>query len=301
MKCQKCGATNIQEAVFCGMCGTRLKHPKTIDDFTGRSKIQSSVKRDNNSKLKRPKSGYIATPAHTTLSTRRPIPAPHTNTRTQNSSIQEKAQILLKSWQEQFKKKLERGEVANKEKTKNSPKQLKFIILWLIFIFFAGPLFTFFKAGLPWLLDKFDIHPRSESMPAENATAVGDDQSDTIVAETATTSEFDHEIAIRYKGIQMMSIYVTKYYEKYQKFPSDLTAIAQLNQTEYSSNFFKEIEIQSNGLIIGNFEGHHEMRLYYVPVLENNTISDWQCYALNIPANNINACKQLQQDPFKSS
>ncbi|MDM1755971.1 MULTISPECIES: hypothetical protein [unclassified Acinetobacter] len=35
MKCHKCNAENINEAVRCGICGVRLKHQQAFDDFTG--------------------------------------------------------------------------------------------------------------------------------------------------------------------------------------------------------------------------------------------------------------------------
>ena len=45
MKCPKCNAENISEAVKCGVCGTRLKQVKITNDFTGASHVQSSVQR----------------------------------------------------------------------------------------------------------------------------------------------------------------------------------------------------------------------------------------------------------------
>ncbi|AWL28456.1 hypothetical protein DJ533_07700 [Acinetobacter defluvii] len=46
MKCHKCYAENINEAVKCGICGVRLKHQKSFDDFTGSQHVQSSIRRE---------------------------------------------------------------------------------------------------------------------------------------------------------------------------------------------------------------------------------------------------------------
>ncbi|WP_173911277.1 hypothetical protein [Acinetobacter sp. Marseille-Q1618] len=46
MKCHKCYAENINEAVRCGICGVRLKHQKSFDDFTGSQYVQSSIRRE---------------------------------------------------------------------------------------------------------------------------------------------------------------------------------------------------------------------------------------------------------------
>lgn len=42
MKCQKCAAENINEAVKCGICGVKLKHQTSFDHFTGNRQIKIS-------------------------------------------------------------------------------------------------------------------------------------------------------------------------------------------------------------------------------------------------------------------
>ena len=46
MKCHKCYAENINEAVKCGICGVRLKYIKPFDGFTGRQRTQPSSRHD---------------------------------------------------------------------------------------------------------------------------------------------------------------------------------------------------------------------------------------------------------------
>ena len=57
MKCPKCNAENINEAVKCGICGARLKHIKQNYIFTGSSNVESSVGRENKKAPTPPKQG----------------------------------------------------------------------------------------------------------------------------------------------------------------------------------------------------------------------------------------------------
>lgn len=58
MKCPKCNAENINEAVKCGICGARLKHIKQNNIFTGSSNVESSVRREKIKNINTTKTGH---------------------------------------------------------------------------------------------------------------------------------------------------------------------------------------------------------------------------------------------------
>ena len=121
MKCPKCNAENINEAVKCGICGARLKHIKQNNIFTGSSNVESSVRRENKKAPTPPKQG---TPPESKSLTE--------SLMDKNVSIEDKARIFLDSWQDKAKDTW--GDTQNPKKKKN----LK--IVWILLaVFMFGP------------------------------------------------------------------------------------------------------------------------------------------------------------------
>lgn len=115
MKCQKCNTENINEAVKCGICGARLIHRSVINDSTSSQNVESSIRRESivhkRSEQNKHQKSKLATA---------------TQANSKDGSIQAKAHILLKNWQDQAKK------TFDKQPKK---KSLKWVFLQILTFF----------------------------------------------------------------------------------------------------------------------------------------------------------------------
>lgn len=183
MKCQKCNAENINEAVRCGICGTRLKHLKFVDIFTSSTQVQSSIRRDQTKPFSRDQNSSISRSSNkTTQRTGTPRPQKPNDQQSssllntifdQNTKLEDKAKKLLSHWQQKARQSSD---------VKKPSKGLGGKIVWiLLVIFMFGPvaLEIVKKNVMPHIVNIF-----TASVPTEAVEDMTIDQVTTIAGES---------------------------------------------------------------------------------------------------------------------
>ncbi|ENV33432.1 zinc ribbon domain-containing protein [Acinetobacter gerneri] len=322
MNCQKCGATNINEAVFCGMCGKRLHHPKMLDDFTGHSSVQSSYKRtEQNSKnplfnQKKPFKKQKATPVFSASQTQRntvnsPPQIPKQSPQSQQdnrksnifeeaskvSSLKELTDLLSKTWNE---KSSNEPAKASSSKRKN-PKNWIFVAIF-IFIFFS-PILSFITSSIPWLGNQLSnfIH-RDEAVPAEDAVAVADEAvagAEQVVDDQDPESTAN-QIYARFQGVKQIQPEVEQYYLEHKRMPLNLKQIEAYSDTGQTDYTYKNFAIVRDGIVVGKFEHDPDKKIYAIPHINKGKIVRWTCATVNLDSSETNECIALTADPYAS-
>ncbi len=121
-------------------CGTRLKHLKSSDDFTGNQHVQSSVRRENNKQdifNPDPSIQPNTKPSRIAHSSRKSINYAY-NFQIKNTKIEDKARILLDSWQDKAKDAWENAQNQPRKK----PKYNKWFFIIIAVFIFGSPVIT---------------------------------------------------------------------------------------------------------------------------------------------------------------
>nr|WP_174506445.1 zinc ribbon domain-containing protein [Acinetobacter sp. Marseille-Q1620] len=283
MNCQKCGAININEAVFCGICGARLKHQKVVYDFTGYKHVQSSVQRDDS------RQSHIKNNHNHDTSSKKNIPPP-LNTRLS------KKQTSLKVWQDQFKNTFPKKNKVN--------KKTNIIPLVIAALIFAPPLFKIVSEDvIPYFLKQMDIalSNQNEQAVEEGNVAEEGESSEVIdaVASAGSYTDIQQVIQPRYMDVLTFQKYVEEYYEKYKKMPKDIHEIEKFRESIFSDFVYDDIEIH-DGNIVGKFQNDPDKKIYLFHQVDmvNNRIAKWHCYSVGIKDEILEDCKYLDQDIF---
>ena len=310
MKCQKCNAENIIEAVRCGICGTRLKHVKVLDDFTGSKQVQSSLRRGQSLPVnhQNPSTSPFSKPMQVV---NREIVRP--SQRISNVSIadivlnpdtkvEEKAKILLDSWQEKAKDRLTGA--------RKPQKKGKWFGAFLVLIFIGIPVID--KIGTAIFKEiSYQIRERNriaeeqeaqEMILSDQAVVVAEDG---IAIDAVAPQAFDETDSIemqlfsRFSGMKEFEKNVEQYYAEKGRLPSALKQIESYTQTEFSDYTYESFAIGEDGKIVGLFKSDPEKKIYLVPELSKRKIIGWQCYSIGISDEIVKDCHYSETDPFQ--
>ena len=271
MKCPKCYAENINEAMKCGVCGTRLKHVKQTNDLTGNSNVEFSVRRENKQEQ--------SNPTHN-MKPRQTPPNNETESN-QHASVGDKASALFESWQQR---------VANTQReSQNQPKKKNFKIVWILLaVFMFGPavLGVISSVVIPIVMSVIGSSNQDEAATTDEALP-------------ASEEVVSNEYQARYFDMQAYQTRLAQYYDAKHRFATSLKDIEKFEQTQFSDFIFDQIEITQQGILVGKFTDAPASRIYMVPQLENNQIRDWQCYRVAISDDLLQHCELFQADPYK--
>ena len=284
MKCPKCNAENINEAVKCGICGARLKHIKQNNIFTGSSNVESSVRRENNKVPTPPKQGTRAESKSLT-----------DTLMDKNVSVEDKARIFLDKWQDKAKETW--GDTSTTKKKKN----LKIVwILLAVFMFGPAVLGIVASVVIPIVM--------SVVTGVDNNHATTDESVETTDVATAATEsvsaddEIDsikNQLFTRYSAIEEFQQDIEKYYQKTGKLPTQLKQLEPYTETGFSDFTYQYFAVGQNGSIVGLFRLEPEKKIYVVPEIRNKKIVGWECYSIGIHDDLLKDCQYLESDPFK--
>lgn len=281
MKCPKCNAENINEAVKCGICGARLKHIKQNNIFTGSSNVEASVRRENNKAPTPSKQGTKL--ASKSLSE---------SLMDKNVSIEDKARIFLDSWQDKAK------ETWGDTKTTKKKKNLKIVwILLAVFMFGPAVLGIVASVVIPIVM--------SVVTGVDNDHATTDETTDVATAATESVNADDeidsikNQLFSRYSAIEEFQQDIEKYYQKTGKLPTQLKQLEPYTETGFSDYTYKYFAVGQNGSIVGLFRLEPEKKIYAVPEIRHKKIVGWTCYSIGIDDNLLKNCQYLDHDPFK--
>ncbi|WP_228270504.1 zinc ribbon domain-containing protein [Acinetobacter guillouiae] len=271
MKCPKCYAENINEAMKCGVCGTRLKHVKQTNNLTGNSNVEFSVRRENKQEQSNPT--HNIKPRQTA-----PIAESEGN---QHALARDKANILSSSdaWQQ--------AKDAGRN-SQNQPKKKNYKIVWILLaVFMFGPavLGVISSMVIPIVMSVIGSSNQDEAATTDEALP-------------ASEEVVSNEYQARYFDMQAYQARLAQYYDAKHRFATSLKDIEKFEQTQFSDFIFDQIEITQQGILVGKFSDA-PARIYMVPQLENNQIRDWQCYRVAISDDLLQDCELLQADPYK--
>lgn len=289
MKCQKCNTENINEAVKCGICGARLKHRSVINDSTSSQNVESSVRRE----------GVVQKHSEQNKH-QKSKPTMTTQANSKDGSIQGKAHILLKNWQDQAKKAFE---------TQPKKKSLKWVwIIIAVFIFGPTVIGVFTRAIIPEIIYQFKQHQRSATV------AAGENMDEAESAETTAYAEATAVDAVgstgytniaevvqpRYMDIQSFQAIIQKYYAEKKTMPKTIHDVEKFEDSVYSDYVYDDIEIK-DGTIIGKFKLDPDKRIYSFPQIDRNKMVKWDCYSIGVKDPIFKECQYLEKDPFISN
>lgn len=284
MKCPKCNAENINEAVKCGICGARLKHIKQNNIFTGSSNVESSVRRENKKAPIPPKQG---TPPESKSLTE--------SLMDKNVSIEDKARIFLDSWQDKAKDTW--GDTQNPKKKKN----LKIVwILLAVFMFGPAVLGIVASVVIPAVMSVIGITNVDHSDTDEDAEAT--DVATAAAEDINADDEIDsikNQLFSRYSAVEEFQKDIEKYYQKTGKLPTQLKQLEPYTETGFSDYTYRYFAVGQNGSIVGLFRLEPEKKIYAVPEIRHKKIVGWTCYSIGIKDNLLKDCQYLDHDPFK--
>ena len=320
MKCPKCNAENISEAVKCGVCGTRLKQVKITNDFTGASHVQSSVQRQQ-------------TTSNTTLPSRHNRPQRPTQSaqnRTEHRAGAEdrlesfKLKDIFQKWRDIYQEEYQKR-VAD-ESPSPKAKKISYLPLMIFVIAFLGPFLTFVTGtAIPYVMEKVQGNP--EAVPAEYAEAVEavTEDADVVVdaavpVEAMTTEEDAYMTAMqavdaaeetviaasegrssKVLPVQMYALYadamliqksMSRFYQTYQRFPQDLSELYRVDSKirAVAKNNFK---VNVKGTISAIFQEDHNARLILSINPSASSQPSWKCVSLNLPKNVLAQCESV--------
>jgi hypothetical protein len=284
MKCPKCNAENINEAVKCGICGARLKHIKQNNIFTGSSNVESSVRRENKKAPTPPKQG---TPPESKSLTE--------SLMDKNVSIEDKARIFLDSWQDKAKDTW--GNTQNPKKKKN----LKIVwILLAVFMFGPAVLGIVASVVIPAVMSVIGITNVDHSATDEDAEAT--DVATAAAEDINADDEIDsikNQLFSRYSAVEEFQKDIEKYYQKTGKLPTQLKQLEPYTETGFSDYTYQYFAVGQNGSIVGLFRLEPEKKIYAVPEIRHKKIVGWTCYSIGIDDDLLKDCQYLDHDPFK--
>ena len=276
MKCQKCHAENINEAVKCGMCGIRLKHYRTLNDFTRSQQVESSVRRDNPSKQP---NKQVQHAQENNLSQ---VPRSVTEIiMDQNISLENKAKIVSDSWK-------------NSASSKNTPDQSRkkngkwLWVIAAIFIFAAPIIDVVMRV----------IIPEIQYQVREHLRIVRETDAETSQTAEAATAVISNVYQARYFEMLGYQERLAGYYQSKHAYATSLKDIEKFEKTQFSDFIFDEIEITKDGALVGKFKDSPTSKIYMMPVIERNEITNWDCYRINIDDDLMSECQLLESDPF---
>lgn len=285
MKCPKCNAENINEAVKCGICGTRLKHAKQSNIFTDSAHVEASVRRENKK----------------TPNQLKPIPQPQPKSLTEtlmdkNVSAEEKARIFLDSWQDKAK--------DTWEGTQNPKKKKNLKIVWILLaVFMFGPAVLGVVASvvIPAVMSVIGIAnvDHSDADEAAEATDVATAAAEGVNVDNEIDS-IKNQLFSRYSAVQEFQKDIEKYYQKTGKLPTQLKQLEPYTETGFSDYTYQYFAVGQNGSIIGLFRLEPEKKIYAVPEIRQKKIVGWKCYSIGIDDDLLKDCQYLDHDPFKS-
>lgn len=325
MKCPKCNAENISEAVKCGVCGTRLKHVKINNDFTGASHVQSSVQRQHsisntsqsnkNNKPQRPKQSDLAN--STAVLNNQPSGEAAGGLTDQLKTIMQKWRDI---YQEEYQKRVP------DESPSPKAKKISYLPLMIFVIAFLGPFLTFVTGtAIPYVMEKVQGNP--EAVPAEYAeavTAVTEDADvvvDAAVPVEAMTTEEDAymtamqavdaaeatviaaseghsskvqpaQMKARYADAMLIQKSMSRFYQTYQRFPQDLSELYRVDSKirAVAKNNFK---VNVKGTISAIFQADHNARLIFTVKSSTGDPLQWKCDSMNLPENVLKKCESV--------
>ncbi len=282
MKCQKCNAENINEAVRCGICGARLKHSQLHDDFTGSQHVTSSVRREN----KKPKTfnlnPNIAPTRRPSLNQDQPLVDKIFD---KNTKIEDKAKILLDSWQEKAKAALENSQ--RQPKLKQIKYNKWFFIIIAIFIFGSPVLGVITRVIIPEIQYQIREHLR---VARENNAEAEHVPSEEAVAATDAPVNVNGEYEQRYAEMRSYEQDVERFFKKNNVLPKDLTDIEKFDDVTYSAAIHNVIKIE-DGVIIGEFDHSPDKNIYLTPTIKNRKIVSWKCSKIGISDEEFTDCQ----------
>ncbi|RZG79143.1 zinc ribbon domain-containing protein [Acinetobacter sp. WCHAc060033] len=290
MKCQKCHAENISEAVKCGICGTRLKHPKSSDDFTGSQHVQSSIRRENNKQ-------DIFNPDPSIKPNTKPSQNRHSSQNQsitdtildKNTKIEDKARILLDSWQDKAKDAWENAQNQPKKK----PKYNKWFFIIIAVFIFASPVITLITSVIiPEI--QYQIREHLRIQRENDEAAVEDVIMEDIVTTDAVVDANEYEQ--RYAEMRSYQQNIERMFGATRALPENLQEIEKFDQVEFDQSIHDVIEIR-NGMIIGSFAEFPNEHIYLKPEIKNKKIIGWSCYKVGISEGEMSECEPESSEP----
>ena len=287
MKCQKCKAENINEAVRCGICGTRLKHQKFVDTFTSSTQVQSSIRRDQTKPFSRDKNSSISRSSNkTTQRTGTPRPQKPNDQQSssllntifdQNTKLEDKAEKLLSHWQQKARQSSD---------VKKPSKGLGGKIVWiLLVIFMFGPvaLEIVKKNVMPHIANIF-----TASVPTEAVEDMTIDQVTTIAGES-----LEYQVIRRLDELKE----VTSAADHYYKTTHQLTTKYQdLVDSDLIVHFINDGQTQFNltGMLESSFTDDAEVKIFLKPYYDTDSDqSAWMCFSAGIDVSEQTDCKMI--------
>ncbi len=320
MKCPKCNAENISEAVKCGVCGTRLKQVKITNDFTGASHVQSSVQRQQ-------------TTSNTTLPSRHNRPQRPTQpaqNRTEHQAGAEdrlesvKLKDIFQKWRDIYQEEYQKR-VAD-ESPGPKAKKISYLPLMIFVIAFLGPFLTFVTGtAIPYVMEKVQGNP--EAVPAEYAEAVEavTEDADVVVdaavpVEAMTTEEDAYMTAMqavdaaeatviaaseghssKVLPVQMHALYadaitiqkaMQRFHQNYQRFPQDLSELYRVD-SKIRAVAKKNFKVGAEGTLIATFPQDANARLIFTVKSSTGDPLQWKCDSMNLPENVLKKCESV--------
>ena len=286
MKCQKCQAENINEAVKCGICGTRLKHYETHDDFTGNKQVQSSVRRDTKKAQSTHPNRNQKQTQNVNIDQNQSITDKIFD---KNIRIEDKARILLDSWQEKAKEALT---TPQRQQKKKNNKWLFIIIA--IFIFGSPIIGVITRVIIPEIKYQVREHLR---IARENEQAQQDMSTDEATVVTDAVAVVGGEYDQRYAEMHAYTQNVERVFDQTHKLPKDLREIEKFDDVQFSDSIHNEIEVK-NGVIMGKFEQYPDQKIYLKPEIKNNKIKSWTCFKVGISNDEMSDCELVPTAPL---
>ncbi len=289
MKCQKCHAENINEAVKCGICGTRLNHPKTFNEFTGREQRESSVRReDSNPKPFNPNPNIKPKEQSNSAQNTNQTQSVVERIFDKNTKIEDKAKILLDTWQDKAKDAWENAQNQPKKK----PKYNKwFFIIIAIFIFGSPVLGVITRVIIPEIQYQIREHLRIQRENEEAAATEDVNMEDVAIATATVDGIVDaNEYEQRYAEMRSYEQDVERFLKKNNVLPKDLTEIEKFDDVTYSAAIHNVIKIE-DGVIVGEFDLSPEKNIYLTPTIKNKKIVSWTCSKIGISDEEFADCQ----------
>lgn len=300
MKCHKCNAENINEAVKCGMCGAKLKHTIVFNDVTGSQHVESSTRRDQ---LVTTRHGQK--PQKTSRSeqlqnvqSRSSIPNSQNTSSlvdtvfNKNLPIEEKARIFLDSWQGKAKDRL--------AQTKSSKNKFKWIGFILFLIFFTFPILEKVSTAIYHEVS-YQIRERTRiaNESAVESEIVQNEAQDAVVEAVPTAShELEQEILKINHEMKMIQDASNTFYQAHHKLPSKLADLSTTELSLIDPNIYAQTKILASGVIIHTNVDNPEIKLMYEPdVSKDNNIS-WSCYSVGVEIEASTGCVLLPENPY---
>ena len=296
MKCQKCNAENINEAVKCGMCGTKLKHTTIFNNITGSQQVESSIRREQkpNSRqhqrtqnTSRPQQNPNNRPNSTSATSQQPTNLVETVLNT-NLPVQEKARIFLDSWR------------TSNDQTNQPKKKRKWLFFIVFFFIFGLPIVK--KVGTA-IYDEVSYQIRERTRIANEGAAgaeVVQDESDVATAEAVPTltPELEQEIIHAHQEIKNLQDAWDIYYSEHQRLPSKLSDLKSTEISTIDRNVFANTKILSSGVIVYTHANQPEIQLIYEPDSSDIDHVSWTCYSVGADIEEATGCALLPENPF---